>query len=356
MPWSPQQEQALRRARRWLQQPDRFRLHGYAGTGKTELARELGYHDSRVHFAAFTGKAAHVLRQRGCEPVSTIHHLIYRPLFDDHDNVVGFERRRRDELFSVGLIVVDECSMINDRLAADLLSYEIPLLLVGDPEQLPPITGGAAFMREQPDAVLTQIHRQAAENPILRLADSIRRGEALPRPGYRAGDSLLITNDDRDGVHDVVLVGLNDTRRRINRIRRRRFGFKSEEPRIGESVVCLRNDHSVGVFNGSTWEVTRSAVVGQPPIVNLKLSNDYDRVSVQVPLHCFTNPNDSFDWLQGLQRFDFGYGLTVHKSQGSEWGDVALINESGAFGEQARRWLYTGITRASNRLTIVDYN
>ena len=166
----------------------------------------------------------------------------------------------------------------------------------------------------------------------------------------------MITDDDRDGVHDVVLVGLNDTRRRINRIRRRRLGFKSEEPRLGESVVCLRNDYSVPVFNGSTWTVTRSGIVDQPPIVCLNLSNDYDRVSVTVPLHCFTNPDDGFDWRRGMQQFDFGYGLTVHKSQGSEWGDVALINESGAFREQARRWLYTGITRASNRLTIVDYN
>ena len=100
MLWSPQQEQALRRARRWLQQPDRrvFRLYGYAGTGKTELARELGYHDVRVHFAAFTGKAAHVLRQRGCEPVSTIHSLIYRPLFDADGNLISYELRTRDEL------------------------------------------------------------------------------------------------------------------------------------------------------------------------------------------------------------------------------------------------------------------
>jgi exodeoxyribonuclease-5 len=371
MTWSLQQECALKSATRRLRERDKqvFRLFGFAGTGKTELAREMGNRHGAAHFASFTGKAAHVMRQRGCDPVSTIHSLIYRayPDPEDPDRVI-YDLRDKEELEGIKLIVVDECSMVGRKLARDLLSFDIPVLAIGDPAQLPPIAGPGYFMGEPPDAMLTEIHRQAANNPILKLADQIRRGEPLPRAGYRAGDALQIINHPGNpDDFDVTLVGLNDTRRGENRMMRHHFGFArvsagAVPPQIGETLVCFRNDYTVqdNVFNGSLWQVIDGELFeldDQLPTMQLTLNNEYGATSVQVPLECFFEGR--FEHYPDLQQFDFGYCLTVHKAQGSEWNAVRLFNEAYAFRDKSaefrRRWLYTGMTRARERLTIVSY-
>jgi hypothetical protein len=216
--WSPQQEAALVKVERWLKNPKRqvFRLFGYAGSGKTELAREIGG-NYRTRFATFTGKAAELMRQRGCDPVRTIHSLIYQTTYDEESGRYHYQLHPRSEFDDVELIVIDECSMVGHLLMLHLLSFGIPTLAVGDPAQLPSPDGEGGFMLDKPDVLLTEIHRQARGNPILRLAESIRRGQRLPPLGVY-DDALQITNhEDFDG-HDVVLVGANDTRRFRNRI------------------------------------------------------------------------------------------------------------------------------------------
>ena len=154
-----------------------FRLFGYAGVGKTTLARHVAEHAAgEALFAAFTGKAALVLRSKGCDGASTIHSLIYT-------RRRGQERRRRrftlnkDGLASkASLIVIDECSMVDEELGRDLLSFGKPILVLGDPAQLPPVKGGGFFTESEPDVMLTEIHRQAADNPIIRLSQIIRTG------------------------------------------------------------------------------------------------------------------------------------------------------------------------------------
>jgi exodeoxyribonuclease-5 len=158
------------------------------------------------------------------------------------------------------------------------------------------------------------------------------------------------------------LVGLNDTRHWQNRRQRARFGFArlSESdilPKPDETLVALRNDYSVQdeIYNGETWKVLEAAQVGDDlPVLEMMLANDYGTTSVRVPVECFTERQ--FLRYPNLQQFDFGYALTVHKSQGSEFVSVRLFNEARFFREDARRWLYTGITRARERLTIVDYS
>jgi exodeoxyribonuclease-5 len=211
--------------------------------------------------------------------------------------------------------------------------------------------------------MLTEIHRQAAENPILYLADKIRRGGALPRPGYKAGDALrIIADDGNERDYDVTLVGLNDTRHWQNRRHRACKGFASLAerdvlPKPNETLVCTHNDYSVSdpIYNGECWRVVEAAQVGDDlPILELELFNDYGTTNVRVPVECFTEQR--FESFSGLQQFDFGYALTVHKAQGSEFDSVRLFNESRFFRQDARRWLYTGIARARERLTIVDYS
>lgn len=113
MSWSPQQDRTLFSATRWIRERNKqvYRLFGFAGTGKTELARELGNRNGATHFASFTGKASHVMRQRGCEPVSTIHSLIYRAYYDDDDERWYYDLRDKDELVNLSLIVVGNLSL-----------------------------------------------------------------------------------------------------------------------------------------------------------------------------------------------------------------------------------------------------
>jgi exodeoxyribonuclease V len=181
--------------------------------------------------------------------------------------------------------------------------------------------------------------------------------------GYRAGGVLHITKEAGEpDAFDATLVGRNDTRQHQNCIMRRRLGFAndSERPLLGETFVCLRNDYTVHdpVFNGSVWQAVRVAPAfefdDELRVLRLDLKNEYGKTQVCVPAECFSEQR--FDPYPNLQQFDFGYALTVHKAQGSEWESVRLFNEAKYFRVHARRWLYTGITRARERLTIVDYS
>ena len=148
MKWSPEQDRALGAVAAWLRAGDRqvFRLFGYAGTGKTTLARHVaeGVTGATV-FAAFTGKAAHVLRSKGCVGAGTIHSLIYRMRGEDEDGPT-FVLNDDSMAGKAGLIVIDECSMVDAEIGRDLLSFGTPVLVLGDPAQLPPIAGGGFFI------------------------------------------------------------------------------------------------------------------------------------------------------------------------------------------------------------------
>src|SRR5215472_4367699 len=184
--FSPHQDAALKAVAKWLKAkpgrnntPQVFRLFGYAGTGKTTLAKHLAQGvGGRVLFAAFTGKAALVMRRKGCRDASTIHSLIYRPI-EENAEEPSFALWDDSPVHDAKLIVIDECSMVDEELGRDLMSFNVPLLVLGDPAQLPPIAGGGFFTDAEPDAMLTEVHRQAQDDPIVRLSMDIRAGRAL---------------------------------------------------------------------------------------------------------------------------------------------------------------------------------
>jgi exodeoxyribonuclease-5 len=367
--FSPHQEAALRSVAEWLRRspgrndtPQVFRLFGYAGTGKTTLARHIAAGvDGKVLFAAFTGKAAMVMRSKGCERASTIHSLIYRPL-DSDSEVPSFELWDDAPAGNAELIVIDECSMVDAELGRDLLSFGVPLLVLGDPAQLPPVQGGGFFTEATPDVMLTEVHRQAQEDPIVRLSMQVRAGERIA-PGIY-GRTQVVSRRDLDPQRvldaDQVLVGRNATRRAYNMRMRERRGFDDPLPAAGDKLVGLRNNRKKGLFNGSLWIVDeRLTSRARAGTVRMKLSSDEATsrkpVKVSVRPECFTGGIEQLEWpiRKRYDEFDYGYVLTVHKAQGSQWDDVVLFDESFAFPDSRARWLYTGITRAAKQLTIV---
>ena len=373
MKFTPEQDNALKAVTDWLTGGDSqvFRLFGYAGTGKTTLAKHIAEDiDGDVLFAAFTGKAAMVLRSRGAKKASTIHSLIYRPRGEEvtEDEETGreqvlptFSLNRSSPVADAALIVIDECSMVDEELGRDLLSFGTPVLVLGDPGQLPPVSGGGFFTDAEPDFLLTEIHRQARDNPIVELARRVRAGEGLEHGTF--GESKVIRRGDVDQAEvlaaDQVLVGTNRTRRRYNTRLRELNGFADELPAAGDKLVALRNDQTKGLLNGSLWRVS-SASRTSKPFMNLLVRSDdegLERVSVKIKVlkAPFQDPEIVIPWQQKRRYddFDYGYALTTHKAQGSQWDDVYLFDESFAFREHPERWLYTAITRAANRITIV---
>ena len=362
--FTPHQDAALSAASNWLKgargRSSIFRLFGYAGTGKTTLVKHIAEGvDGKVLFAAFTGKAACVMRSKGCYSASTIHSLIYKAR-ESGEETPSFELWNDAPASKAKLIIIDECSMVDAELARDLMSFGVPLLVLGDPAQLPPIHGGGFFTDAKPDAMLTEVHRQAQDDPIVRLSMEIRAGNPLTQGQY--GETQVVRRDALDPKRvldaDQVLVGRNVTRRAYNARLRERRGFADALPMAGDKLVCLRNNRRKGLFNGGLWMV-KERPKPRRQIIRMHLKPDEDLgerlIKVSVRPECFTGTIEEFDWPQrkAYDEFDFGYVLTVHKAQGSQWDDVVLFDESDAFPDNRDRWLYTGVTRAAKRLTIV---
>jgi ATP-dependent exoDNAse (exonuclease V) alpha subunit len=359
--WSPQQDEALVAVAKWIKDkngPQVFRLFGWAGTGKSTLAVHLGQDVKTIKYAAFTGKAALVMRKRGCKGAQTIHSLIYS-LVSEKEGEPRFVLDPESPAADADLIVIDEVSMVDEQLGRDLLSFGVKVLVLGDPFQLPPVQGAGFFTAEEPDIMLTEIHRQAADNPIIRLSMDVREGGYLERGRY--GESLVVGREDvdRDAVllADQVLVGRNKTRLQYNDRLRELRGLPFHEPVEGDRMVCLRNNPRKRLLNGQIWIVTEVARKANGKY-SLLLGADEGKGEAKVLTHkaFFSGEEDAMSWPERRQydEFTFGYCLTVHKAQGSQWDNVYLFDESFVFREERARWLYTGITRAAEKITVVS--
>ena len=344
-------------------------------------------------YGAYTGKAAAVMREKGCYEATTIHRLIYtsrdkgtarlkelqQQLLDLDDpsctytNVAGmaailrreiaaeidrlkaphFRLNPESEVRNAALVVVDECSMVNERMGEDLLSFGTPVLVLGDPAQLPPVRSGGYFTSREPDMMLTEVHRQARNSGILRLATDMREGCKLEPVDY--GEARVLHRGDLDPStvlgYDQILVGRNNTRRATNRRVRELLGHESPLPVPDDKLVCLRNNHDLGLLNGETWAVLNCINI-KGDKVDLTIEDDERTINVEAwkwPFLGEERPPFSHD--RDVQEFDYGNVLTVHKSQGSAWRSVLVFAER--FKGNTAQWRYTAVTRASERLTVV---
>jgi exodeoxyribonuclease-5 len=419
---SPTQDKALQDIRAWFDAisnggPREFFMFGFAGTGKSTLAAKLpealnlpmytgpaieGDTEPGILYVAYTGKAASVLRRKELFAY-TIHQAIYgraivnEPAIDkvlgemasleaDGTAEAGLMRQLNRKLkklqqpnFSTGLgkhisnaalVVVDECSMIDDQLYSDLAMWGKPILFMGDPAQLPPVGGTSQLITVTPNVMLTEIHRQALENPIIRMSQHLRESSMLPRV---VTDACTITRDYPDvadmAAYDQIITGHHNSRRVLNRYLSKHHAFDDFPAGKGEKLINLKNDHKLGIMNGEM--VTVKNVDHNPverymvakvfaEINNRQLGNDeleqmmiYDGYFRDTVQYVDGRVGREYQQRKELMELDWGYAITGHKSQGSEWDSVFVWDSK--FGRteiERRQWLYTALTRARERVKI----
>lgn len=402
MKWSAEQERAIDAVGQWLKSDQQvFRLFGCAGVGKTTIAKYAAEQaGSNVISGSFTGKAALVLKKAGWDNATTIHKLIYisQPKSQEEARKVHQDIKDRCAKFSIpegeipwhaataalyrhlehlkktskqprfaknpdspvknaDLVVIDECSMVNPQMGQDLESYGKKILVLGDPFQLPPVFGAGYFTEHKPDFLLTEIHRQARDNPIIDMCTRVRNHETLPYGQYGTSAVVRKLNQEDWLAADQILCGKNATRVAINKKIRKLKGFKTEYPEVGDRLMCLRNNHHLGLFNGGLWTCTSAGPVDDGEIDLTIDSEDDDSLSMPVRVYAdgfnSAKPGEVAPWdADGAELFEYGYCATGHKSQGSQWPRVVIFDQSGCF-PQSNRWLYTVLSRAQIQALLV---
>jgi exodeoxyribonuclease-5 len=357
MDLSKEQEAAVSAATEAVRDRQEFVLTGLAGTGKSVVLAALHQHlkdqGIRPVVVAPTAKAALVLTAKGL-PAATIHSTAYifagtRKDENDETRPIFIEKQ-----FATSCMLVDEASMVGASVVGHLRSQCDAIVWVGDHGQLPPVKSENPRLFESPDFTLTEIHRQAAGNPIIAYSRRMRNRESMqsPHPGidhYVVRDHEQIAKIAAERGIDQLICATNDHRVSMNDTVRRLAG-RGERPEPGDRVVCLHNNHRVGVFNGEQY-VIEDVIGVDEDIIELVI----DGKAIEARLDQFGNPakidTGELDIYQCL--FDFGYAITCHKAQGSQWDHVGVVSHGyTCFRGDAPRWSYTAVTRAAEQLTI----
>lgn len=394
MQLTKKQEEGLNICLNRYKNKERFSvIAGYAGTGKTTLVKflvaaleeQFNINPKKdICYTAFTGKACQVLQRKGNKPVSTLHSLLWK------FKPIGNKKFRRIKVFPLEykIIIVDECSMIDAEILGELASHtECHFIFLGDPGQLPPIKKenaqgqtGYDLLVESPHIFLDEVMRQAQESEIIRLSMDIREGKNIEF--YKGKEVQIIRRDELTTGHllwaDQIICGTNSTRVMLNNQVRQSMGF-GEKPEDGDRLICLKNSWDIVSSNGE-------------PLVNGNigfLHNSYESFIVppyheSVPVVCGNVQVDSnniyedlildkksivdgeysLDWktTSNMRKnnklipleFTYGYAITCHKSQGSEWDKILVYEEDFPFSkEEHKKWLYTACTRAASKLVLV---
>jgi exodeoxyribonuclease-5 len=193
------------------------------------------------------------------------------------------------------------------------------------------------------------------------LADLARRKQQLPYGQIGPGVDVIRYNspglEERALNAEMIIVGRNATRHACNVKKRRLQGRTDPVPMQGDRVVCRRNNHDQGFLNGSLWKVEHCEPNFTTMIARIVISSlDEDReTSCDVWLHPFMGREKELGTFQRRRQNEFQYAsaLTCHSSQGSDFDDVLVFDESSISGRDWYRWLYTAVTRSRKTLTVV---
>ena len=366
-------------------------ISGYAGTGKSTLVKfiiaALNVDPDDVCYIAFTGKAATVLQQKGCPNAVTAHKLLYRSKQMPNGKYIHVPREILEEDYKI--IVVDEVSMLPKDMWDLLLKHKVYVLALGDPAQLPPVdkTQDNGVLAK-PHVFLDEVMRQAQDSEIIRLSMHVREGRPLSTFKHE-GAQVKIFNQNQlvTGMYDwadQILCATNNKRNEINNAIRKMKGY-GEEPQEGDKLISLTN-HWEFFSSSGEWPLTNGQIgtlgyhyveshnipryITDQPIeymyADLKIDDD-KFIMIPIDYKYLTTGETALSSRQSYQLaknkncpleppydFAYGYAITTHKAQGSEWEKVLVFEERFPFdAEEHRRWLYTACTRASEKLVII---
>lgn len=396
MEFTKDQEKAIDEIVKWYKTKSKpyFTVSGRAGVGKTTivpyLIEQLKLNMSELAICAFTGKAALRLVEQGLQ-ACTIHHLLYKPNFDKQYYALrskGFIPRMKwtkvKEL-NYSLVVIDEWSMVSTKIFNDLMSYNVPILFLGDSNQLSPV--GGEHLNLVPDVEMNQIMRQNENSPIIQLASSILDGVPIEEKDW--GNDVKVISRNKFDNHQLVqkmkedyqvLVQTNNTRRYFNQLYRQAMQFNSYYPTDKEKLICLQNYWNIeyslkgmqfSLVNGLIGQVS----INQDYLYQIMDEDDFPLTERNFYFECDFLPNGAsepiripickYPFNQSVNveylndddgsdlpltcSFDFAYALTTHKFQGSESDNVLVYRE----WDKTKEWLYTSVTRAKDKLIVV---
>lgn len=361
-------------------------IAGYAGTGKSTLIKfitaALDIQEDEIVYTSLTGKATQVLLKKGNKNISTLHKLLYnwRPLPSG-----GYFKVPVDKI-PYKIVVVDEVSMVPKSLIQDLMKYDCYVIFCGDPYQLPQISKEDTHtLLDNPHIFLDEVMRQAAESEIIRLSMDIRAQKPLVRI---LGDEAMVLDKKELNTGmltwaDQIICAKNETRFSLNMQMKEILG-KGKLPAEGDKVICLRNywetlsDSKLPLVNGTIGYISNiyeSHIQYPPYLGNLKvpylgvdfMSDTDDLFKIDIDKIKLTEERNIIDWKTSYKinkssrykgtlplEFAYGYAITCHKAQGSEWDKVLVVEENFPFSaEEHSRWLYTAVTRASEKLVVI---
>lgn len=364
-------------------------IAGYAGTGKSTLINfivaALDFDPEEVAYITFTGKASEVLREKGNPNAMTAHRLLYYSKQLANGKFV-FKPRPSIEY---RLVIVDEVSMLPKDMWDLLLSHGIYVIACGDPFQIPPIDKTQDnHVLDKPHIFLDEIMRQAKESDIICLSMNIREGKKITP--FRGNDAQVFHRKDLcDGMYywaDQILVATNRTRYDINTYMREEDG-RGAEPEVGDKIICLRNcwdtmsiqnadpliNGSIGWIEDMSLETETYKMNGnfiKAPILRATISTKNDKyIGLPIDYKALTTGEKYFSPKQeyAIRRnkenpmlpieFNYGYAITGHRAQGSQWPKILTMEESFPFDSiEHARWLYTCVTRAEGKTTLVLKN
>ena len=385
-----------------------------------DLERMEIYDCASMMVCAFTNKAASVLRSKGIATATTIHSILYKPktehykelikahkekientpgpdkillqmelakLEEEYRNITkaGLDDKAKIKLeFTLAecpaaedadLVVIDEASMVNRKIMEDLQkATDAKILLCGDPAQLPPVEGESDFQSGVVDAQLVEVQRVETHAWALReFAMQVRNsttGEIdfeIPTDGSVVKKSNLEREDILSS--DKILCGTNVQRHRMNQFYRSQNGFHGAYPEKGEIIIAVMTNKRHGIYNGVCYTVVETKRDLPYSIVMDLMEDGADETThpgVEVNKRLFdklseskVDRNLSKALSMGLEKgdFDFGYCLTVHKAQGSEWEKVMVVDDARWLKKSndgsRQKWLYTACTRPSRKLIYV---
>lgn len=353
-------------------------LSANAGSGKTTLLREAckGLLKTGIKFAvaAYTGRAVSTLTKEGLSNASTLHSLLLTPLLDENGDLIRFEDKSDKEVAEqVGrVLIIDEASMIPsdmfNRIYTICQNYKIKLIFSGDIAQLPPISEDEFNVMEFDEAEVLPLvvnYRQKDGSGIADLAMYLRENNSIPMrksSDLRVIRKSVITKIDfhRKNSYDVILCGTNRMRRKLNALVRQARGFDEEVPVEGETIICKRNDvvGNMKINNGELYVVETRFPSSLKGAHDFLLRGIDKRVTVQVtiPDSAWSEEGEFGRKIQGrnVHMFSFGYAITVHAAQGSQFSKVLFVDEDVSFfmKDNQIKWRYTAVSRAQDMLTI----